>query len=256
MEIYWRVGRHYFHICPNIFAMIGWAHHSSECTNINTHTHTQTHAKGVPRSWVKACGQKLWACCLASIKASRDRQWACECDQGHVQRWVLKCLQKGTAPPKPVHTSRFQHFLIKEHQLFRRWSSLLSKEVGQRQIAWGESWKPDNGINSVEEYQLMILSHNWLCLSTEHMLGAWASCSQDDIFIAMSRVNKVIHNFTLVLQKANQSRKKWNFLLTIWWPTKATNCIEVGSDLKQELLQGKANTFPESSSLYSRVWSH
>lgn len=88
-----------------------------------------------------------------------------------MQRWVLMCLQRGTGPKTRSHLNIFTTSQ-KEHQLFKCSSSLLSKEVGQRQIAWGESRKPDNGINSVEEYQLMILSHNWLCLSAEHMLGA------------------------------------------------------------------------------------
>lgn len=64
---------------------------------------------------------------------------------------------------------------------FKGWCCLVSlwRKMGRPQISGGELCKPDNGIKWSDEHQLMILSHNRLCVSCLLLSeggGARSSC--------------------------------------------------------------------------------
>ena len=89
------------------------------------------------------------------------------------------------------------------------WCSVLKKKVGQPQIAWGELCKPDNGINWAAEREVSAddtFAQLSVCLSAEHMLAPEQppSCPAAAVFSCLSRVTRMHHKFSLVLQNAKQ----------------------------------------------------
>lgn len=89
------------------------------------------------------------------------------------------------------------------------WCSVLKKKVGQPQIASGELCKPDNGINWAAEREVSAddtFAQLSVCLSAEHMLAPEQppSCPAAAVFIRLSRVTRMHHKFSLVLQNAKQ----------------------------------------------------